>query len=78
MEEDEIFGEEVKEKEGHIVQINFMNMGGLPLYNVHHENVEMRKLVKELKVDVLGLLEVNVNWLHNPAKHRLGEWTLTL
>ncbi len=54
-----------------------MNVRGFPQYNAHPKSIELHKLINDLKEDVVGHRETNMNWSNIPAEHRLGEWTLT-
>ncbi len=49
-------------KEEATTSITFLNIEGIPLVNTHPKSQEIQSFVRDVKVDILGLTEMNVNW----------------
>ena len=62
LEKNERWGMELGNKHDNKFRIIFANCNGLPIFNQHSKNDQIRSCIDEWNADVLGLEEVNVCW----------------
>ncbi len=64
-ETEEIYGVTINLKEENTTRVMFMNVGGVPLLTWHQKKRNMISIMQK-KVDIFGLVEVNVKWKEIP------------
>ncbi len=59
---DASYGVSLDKKGDNTMPVTFLNIGGLPFHNSFPKSKEVRMLVGNNNMDILGLAEVNINW----------------
>ena len=61
--DNEIFGDKItKQKHKGMVRIGFLNVNGVPSFNDHLKNERLYTAIKDHRLDVIGMSEINRNW----------------
>ena len=68
--ESEFWGHKLVSKQDKHIRLCFQNVNGLPLYNTHFKNNEIKKFLHEKEIDIFCMSETNVCWKRLGADHR--------
>ncbi len=62
--EDSLFFEKINNnnKQEYVLRIGFTNINGLPEFNQHSKNDELREAINRYQIDIMGMSEINRNW----------------
>ena len=73
--ESEYKGDRMKTTKQNVVRIGFLNIRGIPRFNEHHKNTDIREVTKLCQFDHIGFSEVNCQWSRIPNTHKWRQRT---